>query len=85
MRYFRARKSAWDLRAGDLIESRAGGVMVNETVASVSRMMFTGEFGGKYYQESPMVRFELGGSGVVNLEPGDTVFTVWRPKGKVSA
>lgn len=85
MRYYRARKPAWELKAGDFIESSIGGVSVQEEVTSVRRLMFTGDFGGKYYQESPMVRFELGGSDAVKLEPGDTEFTVWRPKGKVTA
>lgn len=85
MRHYRARKPAWELRAGDLIESSIGGVSVQEEVLGVHRMMFTGYFQGKYYQKSPMVRLELVGSDGIKLEPGDTEFTVWRPKGKVIA
>lgn len=74
----RMRKTAWELRAGDVIEADHKGISSYFPVLSVRRMMFTGDFDGRYFQESPVVRLELSTAGNFALEPGDKQFIIHR-------
>jgi hypothetical protein len=81
MRYHRVHKTAWELKAGDIIEQTVNGFEVLQPIRSVRKFLFDGEFEGRTYQRAPMSRIEfVDPPGVFLLAPGDRAFNVIRKK-----
>lgn len=84
MRYRRVTKAAGVIRAGDYLEHEPmKNLIVCESVHSVRHMMFDGEFDGKKYHNTAVVRVEVGswadGDYGVHIIPASMKVKLWLP------
>lgn len=81
MRYYRTRKPAWELRAGDLLESTVNGVELYEAVLGVRRLILNGQFAGVEHKDSRLVLLSVDGMKKPLQMEADAPVNLMRPKG----